>query len=330
MVHRRWFACVAVVCLMSSAALAASLTGITGSVSVDGRAVSGATAVLNPGQTVNVLGEGSVAVLTTANGNKLRLGPGTELTLESTGEGGEVYVLKRGWVQGTLTTGTTISNGQQGLVTAGEGGSAELFVEVKDGGNQTRVRVRGGSAQVSTGDQFETTIGAEQGATITYRPDSAPRRLGIQTDSESAGEVKVTNRATDSLDIDIYVPAGTTASSAAIDGNTRTEIKSDIDSAKEGRVRVVSRLKGDEKASVEVAPSLSAFVNHASGEITLSYVKLDWTVLARAISLTSEFQTLAVSNFTGVLPPDNSAPSTGGAPTGGTGEYGDDFGYFVE
>ena len=310
MIHRRWFAFVVVLCLAGVAA-GAQVSGITGSVSIDGQSVTGPSANLAPGQTLNVLGEGSAANVTTANGNVLQLGPGAELTFESAGEGGEVYVLHRGWLQGTLTTGTTISNGRDGTINAGEGGTAELFIEVKDGGNQTRVRVRGGSAQMNNGAQFETVIGAGQGATVTHRTEM-PDRLGIQTDSDSRGEVKVTNHATSTLDIEIHVPQGTTASSIPDAVNNRTEIKSHEESASDGRVRIVSRLEGAEVAQEQIAPSLSAFVNHASGRITLSYVKLDWTVLARAVSLTSEFQTLAVSNFTGVLSPDTTPPDDGG------------------
>ena len=72
MVHRRWFVSVAFVCLMSSVALAASLSGITGSVSVDGKAVSGNSVALRPGQTVNVLGEGSAATLTRSSASTVR------------------------------------------------------------------------------------------------------------------------------------------------------------------------------------------------------------------------------------------------------------------
>ena len=174
---------------------------------------------------------------------------------------------------------------------------------------KTAVDVNEGRVEVKSGEQFTTSVTSRQSAVITFRKD-APRKLGVETGPDNEGDVMVLDQATPDLEIEVRVPKASRSTLTAVESNTKTKIENSLDSSKEGKLGVVSRVKGEEKAKGEVAPGVFAYVIHDSGAIEFEYVEVDFAILRRAIGLTSEFSTLAVSNYTGVQDPDPRSPKS--------------------
>jgi hypothetical protein len=285
--------------------------------------VSGAETPFPADTRLDVVGAGSLATVVAGNGDRIALQPGSEFYLRSVEEGREVYELKSGAFIGRLSPGTVVllPNGTQIVVPEG---TCELSVETREGGVKTAVDVNEGRVEVKSGDQFTTAVTSRQSAVITFR-EAEPRKLGIETGPDNEGDVVILNQATPDLEIEVRVPKASRATSTAVDNNTRTKIENSLDSSKEGKLGVVSRFKGEEKARGEVAPGVFAYDIHDSGAIEFEYVEVDFRILRRAIGLTNEFSTLSVSNFTGVQAPDPRSPKSnsrdnGPPDTGGTGD----------
>lgn len=294
--------------VIGSGAVAATVVDVNGTVQLGGAAVSGAETPLPADGRLEVVGDGSRATVVAGNGDRIALQPGSEFYLRSVEEGREVYELKSGAFIGRLSPGTVVllPNGTQIIVPEG---TCELSVETREGGTKTAVDVNEGRVEVKSGDQFTTAVTSRQAAVITFRSE-APRKLGVETAPDNEGDVVVLDQATPDLEIEVRVPQASRATMTAVENNTKTKIENSLDSSKEGKLGVVSRVKGEEKAKGEVAPGVFAYVVHDSGAIEFEYVEVDFAILRRAIGLTSEFSTLAVSNYTGVKDPNPRAPKS--------------------
>jgi hypothetical protein len=292
--------------LVASAAGAATITGVTGMVKLNGEAVSGDIA-FPTGGVLEVIGEGSRATVVTASGDRIVLEPGSKLTLNVVTEEKETFELATGSFMATLSPGTEIMLPGDSRLTIPEG-TAELSVDSREGGTRTALDVNEGKAILHSGDQFKTVVTSRQSATVTFKPSTDPRAIVVETGPDNEGNVAVFDKATADLEIEVRVPKASKSKLASVENNTKTKIENSLDSSKEGKLGIVSRVKGEETARGEVAPGVFAYVLHASGAIEFEYVEIDFQVLARAIGLTNEFATLAVSNYTGVKPPNPKAP----------------------
>ena len=292
---------------------AAMIIEVTGMVKLNGEAVSGPETPFPEGGRLEVIGDGSSATIVTGSGDRIVLDPGTQIVFSQMSEDGEIYEVMSGSFRARLSPKTIILLPNDGRLQAAEGG-VELAVESRENGTRTALAVNEGGAILKSGEQFTTKVGAGQSVVTTFDRQN-PRKLGFETGPNNEGSVVVLDQATPDLEIEVGVPPATTGEMAAVEGNTKTKIENSLDSSKEGSLGIVSRVKGDEVARGEVGPGVFAFVDHATGAIELQYVEIDFQVLKRAIGLTSEFQTLAVSNFTGVRP-----PNPGGSPPPRNGE----------
>jgi len=293
---------VLILALLASTAGAATIGDVTGMVKLNGQAVSGPETPFPEGARLDVVGDGSGATIVTGAGDRILLDPGARIVFSLVTEEIEVYEVMAGSFRASLSPKTAIVLPNDGRLAAVEDGT-EVAVESRDGGARTAVDVAQGSANLMSGEQFTTRIGARQSLIVTFVRE-APRTLGYQTGPGNEGAVEVVDRATPDLVIRVAVPRATIGRMASVDGDTRTKIENSLESARDGKLGVVTSVMGTETARGEVAPGVFAFVNHATGAIEFEYVEINFQVLKRDIGLTSAFQTLAVSNFTGVLPPD--------------------------
>jgi len=275
------------------------------------------------------VGEGSRATVVAGNGDRLVLQPGSEFYLRSVEEGEqprEVYELVSGAFIGRLSPGTVVILPNDTRIVIPEG-TCELSVETREGGKKTAVDVNEGRVEVLSGSQFKTVLTSRQSAVVTFRKDH-PRKLAVATGPDNEGEVVVLDQATPDLEIEVRVPKASQTTLAAVEGNTKTKIENSLDSSKDGKLAIVSRVKGEEKAKGEVAPGVFAYVLHDSGAIEFEYVDIDFKILRRAIGLTNEFSTLSVSNFTGVKDPKPISSRRQTPPDeGGTDGDGDEYDY---
>jgi hypothetical protein len=288
---------------------AGTISDVGGMVQLNGEAISGDTA-FPTGARLEVVGEGSKATVKTGSGDLIVLEPGSQIVLNVASEAGETYELISGAFIATLSPKTAIMLPQDGRLAVAEGDkAAKVAVESREGGTRTAIDVSEGRVTLTSGSQFKTRLTTGQAAVVEYRK-AEPRKLGIESGPTNEGEVYVFDQATENLEIELRVPRATRSNMMSVENDTKTKIENSLDSSKEGKLSIVSRVRGEQTATGEVAPGVFAYVLHETGAIQFEYVEIDFQVLKRAIGLTTEFQTLAVSNFTGVLAPDASKGKT--------------------
>jgi hypothetical protein len=305
--HSRFLTSISAILLLALAttAGAATISEVSGTVTLNGQPVTGETPFPEGGRLV--VGEGATATVVTGSGDRIVLQSGATLLLNVVEEDKEIYELLAGAFIGTMSSRTVVMLPNAGRLeipadAEGNPGTAELAVESRENGTRTAIEVNEGTAQLRSGRQFRTVVGAGQSVTVTFM-EAEPRKIEFATGPDNEGDVLVYDQATDDLEIEVGVPAATKGKMTAVEANTKTKIENSLDSSKDGKLAVVSRVKGEETARGDVAPGVFAYVLHETGAIEFEYVEIDFQVLKRAIGLTSEFTTLAVSNFTGVLSP---------------------------
>jgi hypothetical protein len=153
-------------------------------------------------------------------------------------------------------------------------------------------------------------VTSRQSVTMSYpMSENAERAIAFRTGPDNEGNVMVYDRPVEDLVIEITVPKASGGSLQTVENDTKTKIQNDQES--DGSLRVVPTKKGVQKEGKDVVPSVFVYVIHATGEIEIEYVEINFEVLRRDIGLTTEFKTLAVSNFTGVEEPDPRSKSSG-------------------
>jgi len=300
----------AVLLVLSAPAVPATIVDAGGTVTLGEAPVGAAETPLPAGTSLQVVGEGSRATVVAGNGDRMVLQPGSDFHLQSVTEGEkpvETYVLKSGAFIGRLSPGTVVILPNDTRIVVPEG-TCELSIETREGGKKTAIDVNEGRVEVLSGSQFKTVLTSRQSAVVTFRKEK-PRTIKVASGPDNEGEVVVLDQATPDLEIEVRVPKASETTLTAVDSNQKTKIENSLDSSKDGKLGIVSRVKGEEKARGEVAPGVFAYVLHESGAIEFEYVDIDFKILRRAIGLTNEFSTLSVSNFTGVKDPKPSAGS---------------------
>jgi len=177
--------------------------------------------------------------------------------------------------------------------------------------SKTRVTVDATPGREAMGASFRAVEGA---ATIRYRsfkmylmpahsvtldvdPDK-PGNLCFRTGQANAGDVEIHKSAAAGGDIVASVPKASLGCFTD-EADNKTKICDDINSLKTAKIRLETRFaKGTNAASI--GPGTCALIDNATGAIQVLFTAVKFEILERAISLTSEFATLAQSNFSDV------------------------------
>jgi hypothetical protein len=110
------------------------------------------------------------------------------------------------------------------------------------------------------------------------------------------GAVRMIYPLSTGLTIDLYIPkatSGAIAPKAGIAG--KTDVENKVTSWKSGRVWIATAKGGNPINADGIGPGVTATIDEASGSIETGFVKVEFASLKSAISLTSEFASLAMS-----------------------------------
>ncbi len=148
----------------------------------------------------------------------------------------------------------------------------------------------------SANGNMEFQLLENQGVTVQRAGD---RDLRFSTDPHNewqGGMVRLIYPLSTGLSIDLYIPKAT---SGAIRPKAGVAGKTDVESAqsswKSGKILISTAKGGVGKSSDGIGPGVVATIDEASGTIETGFVKLEFATLKAAVSLTSEFASLAMS-----------------------------------
>lgn len=147
-----------------------------------------------------------------------------------------------------------------------------------------------------TNGSLEVNLNENQGLTLQR---TGERDLRFSTDPHNEwtkGAVRLIYPLATGLTIDLYIPKATSGSIAPQAGTSgKTEVKNMVTSWKSGRIWIATAKGGAQINADGIGPGVTATIDEASGSIETGFVKVEFASLKAAISLTSEFASLAMS-----------------------------------
>ena len=283
----------------ASTARAATITSASGPIHVNGAEVRIDPAQplkLQPNDKVDAL-QATVTIRSEA-GDELSLEPGSGLTFQGVDNDIELLFLRWGAATGFVSPRTSL-------------GVAAAWVEVPEGGAKTRVFVEAPRSAAATQGHFRAVDGdvwlryrsysafLPRAHSVTLDVDpSRPGSLCFVTSQQNQGEVRVQRRVQGG-DIIVSVPRASQGCFEDAEGN-KTRICNDIRSLKTAKMAIATVFAGRPPYDATIGPGTCALVDNATGAIQVVFAAVEFEILERAISLTTEFSTLAQSNFSDV------------------------------
>jgi len=283
---------------LATAAQAGSIMSATGPIQINGKDVTvapGKPVVLKTGDTFSTLA--AKVVYRSETGDDVTFDAGSSAREEEVNADGAAVFMLKGSATGTLSDRTLV-------------GVAAGWVNAPQK-SKTKVTVDATPGRENTGASFRAVEGA---ATIRYRSyrmylmpahsvtldidPAAPGNLAFRTGQQNAGDVEIHRTVAAGSDIVASVPKASLGAFTDEPGN-KTKVYDDINSLKTAKIKLESRFaKGTNSASI--GPGTSALIDNATGAIEVLFTAVKFEILERAISLTTEFATLAQSNFSDV------------------------------
>jgi hypothetical protein len=281
----------------ASSAEAGTITAATAEFTVNGKSVtleSGKTLALKKGDLVDAKKSG--VSYRSDTGDALLIEAGSVVREEETTTVAAGLFIMKGSVTGTLSEKTQLG-AAAGWMTAGKGAKAKVLVESTAGHEDKEALFRAveGGASVS---YRAFTVHLPPAHSVTLDIDAAaPGTLCFRTGQQNAGEVEI-DKATTAGQILAFVPKASLGCFTDDAGN-KTRICNDINSLKTAKIRLETRF-GATTNTAAIGPGTCAVIDNATGAIELAFAAVKFEILERAITLTSEFSTLAQSNFSDV------------------------------
>jgi hypothetical protein len=266
---------------------------------------------LKPGQEVT-----GPAVINGANEkDSLTLRKGTVVRFEGTakdekGTTAESYFLKSGAVEGHVGFLTRMATPGFWVLPSKQGERISYFAE-SSAANTGYARAEKGSGLVrlvvdvdkNTGALTEVHVQDGQGVTVDRTPTTnGASQMAYTTDAHNdfkKGRVRVLFPLNTGLLIDLAVAKATTGFIRPGQPG-KTEVANSVASWKSGKIRIATSLGGQQTGEGEIGPGVVAVIDNASGKIEIGLVKVDFGTLKAAVSLTSEFESLATSPINNV------------------------------
>ncbi len=288
---------------VTDTAIAGTISSATGPITINGRVVT-----VEPGKPIE-LAEGdtvscgdAIVEWVSASGDRVTLDKGSTFHAEGVANGVDHLFVDSGAAYGDLSGKTAIGSSSGWMsAPAGQKVKALLQVPTERAGGEATFRAISGSAYIRYHD-YTTMLPEQHTVTMAVDP-SSPATLAFRTSQQNAGDIEV-RRKVGGGELIAFVPKATIGRLApTADGKTR--IENDITSLKTGKIRIETRFGGTPQRAA-LGPGTYAFVDNETGSIEVSFTAVEFVILDRAISLTSEFATLSQSNFSDV------GDSTGG------------------
>jgi hypothetical protein len=301
MKHLQAVAALAALTVSAAAAQAGTITAASGPFRVNAKDVtlaSGQTLVTKTGDEIST-GKSSV-VWRSDNGDNVTLDLGTVAREEpTTQETAAIFVL-RGSAAGMVGEKTVVGVAA-GWAGAAKGNRAKVLVEATPGreASEGLFRAVEGSAVVNY-RQYATLLPTAHSVTLDI-DRAAPGALWFRTGQQNAGDVEIhkTVREGQPDEIVLWVPKATSGAFTD-EPQDKTKICDDVNSLKTAKIRIETRFQAKGKNNASIGPGTCAVVDNATGAIQLLFTAVRFEILERAISLTTEFSTLAQSNFSDV------------------------------
>lgn len=282
----------AILLIGTAGAEAAELVKAGNGCTVNGQPAGSTPVMLAPGNSVK--GPGTVK---TASGKLLLLGAESTIVVDPAEGGVEVFSVTGGWVQGEVDDKTNLAL-SVGKLLVPEAGACEFYVE-NLGPSRSLYRINKGNATVLFG-QFRAEVGAGNALELKGTP-TAKDLIDFSTLPGNRGDVMIVADISATLNVDVVVPRATMGRVEPWDKNTKTRISSDPGSWQRGSIQIQTHPVGRAEQTGVLGPGTFAIVDNLTGEfVEFGFKEIAPAVIERAISLTSEFALLAVSNFFGL------------------------------
>ena len=301
MQHVKVVAAVVALAASAAAAQAGTITAASGPFKVNDKDVTltgGETLAVKAGDEIST-GKSSV-VWKSDTGDNVNLDVGTVAREEATTPDSAAIFVSQGSATGMLSDKTLIG-ASAGWAGAPAGEKSKILVEAAPGreAGEALFRAVEGTGSV-TYRQYRVVLPAQHSVTLDVDP-SAPGSLWFRTGQQNAGDVEVykTVREGETDEIVLWVPKATSGAFTD-EPNDKTKIANDPNSLKTAKIRIQTRYQAKGENNAAIGPSTSAVVDNATGTIQLSFTPVRFEILERAINLTTEFSTLAQSNFSDV------------------------------
>ena len=143
---------------------------------------------------------------------------------------------------------------------------------------------------------LEMHLTENQGITLQR---TGERDIRFTTDPHNEwrnGAVRVVYPLSTGLVIDLFIPKATSGAIAPKPGVAgKSDVANMVTSWKSGRIWIATSKGGNPINADGIGPGVTATIDEASGTIETGYVKVEFASLKAAISLTSEFASLAMS-----------------------------------
>ena len=215
---------------------------------------------------------------------------------ETTDYAAGAFILK-GSATGVLSEKTQLGVAA-GWVNAPKGGRAKVLVEAARGRENSEALFRAieGNAWIRY-RAFSVSLLPAHSVTLDIDP-AAAGTLCFRTGQQNAGEIEI-QKTVAAGEISIWIPKATIGC-VNDEASNKTKICDDINSLKTAKIRIHTKFVGKPDGDASIGPGTCALIDNATGAIEVLFSAVKFEILERAISLTSEFSTLAQSNFSDV------------------------------
>jgi len=239
------------------------------------------------------------ATVRTAAGGELIVSPESALQVQAPEGDLELFLVTEGSVRGNIGQKTQVAI-PTGWLTVKSEERVLFYAETLKGATKRGfVKVDSGRGLLIF-KKLHVHLSQGNGVEIEEKPNGAIRFTTHQT---NASKVHMILRVTDELEIDLKVPKASTGTLSQEQKGRKTRLVSDPISWKSGQVALETFLEGASTNTGSLGPGTYAVIDNATGVLELAFDVVDFQIIKRATSLTSELSSLAVSNFFGFEAP---------------------------
>lgn len=217
------------------------------------------------------------------------------------GNKAESFFLKSGAVDANLGFFARLATPSFWAFPEKSGGRAAFYAETFPGGmGYARAAKGSGPLRLVVNPAsygiLEVLLNENQGLTLQRVGERDVRFTTDPHNEWRKGAVRMIYPLPTGLTIDLFIPkatSGTIAPKVGVAGKTDVENKGT--SWKSGRIWIATSKGGNPINADGIGPGVTATIDEASGSIETGFVKVEFASLKSAISLTSEFASLAMS-----------------------------------
>jgi hypothetical protein len=238
------------------------------------------------------------ATVKTAAGDTLVLSADGVLEVQEPEDDVEFFFLKQGGLRGEIGDKTRIAI-PTGWIGVGTGKTAEIYARTTDA-VRGYVQVRRGIALLQYRPipggfpEYAFLLTDGQGVEV-WSP--SPGNAAFMTDQDNPSAVQLSAQVTRGTDVTLWIPKASAGGMIQEDGGARTLVYSEGGSWKGEDIRGEIRVSGALTDNAVLGPGVLVRINNSTGRVEGKGV--DFDIIPRDISLTSEFTSVATSNFFG-------------------------------